>query len=169
MIMTSLNISCFGILLKHHLLRHHGESVVRKGRLLPELAQTLAEIPADFQLQVAGPMPCRSTCQTEEYLELKIKLWQGDEFQGEQCLLYLKGILVWSGKELIPHALLPATLMLTTRDARMPGASQIQRALGMLARAEYEVVMQSESRIGPFRRAPSALAVAGTARTACVA
>lgn len=163
--MSSLNISCFGILLKHHLLRHHADAVVRKAKLLPELAHALEEIPADFQIEVNGPVPCRSACQTEEHLHLQLRLGKNGEWGGEQCLLYLQGILAWNGHELVPHALLPGALMLTTRDARKPDAAQIQKALSMLARAEFEVVMQNESRIGVFRPAPSALVLTRTARS----
>ncbi|WP_133797466.1 hypothetical protein [Prosthecobacter fusiformis] len=78
--MSTVRISCFGILLKHHLLRHYEDTVAPKRRMRPDIEMALASLPADFQISAEMPPVMPSSAGGEEQhitLQIDVKSDQG--------------------------------------------------------------------------------------------
>lgn len=143
--MSALRISCLGILLKHHLLRHHGEEIAPRGRLRPEINAALAAFPPLFELAEAGELPSRIDSCGEERLTLRLDLGGAS--------LTLHGLLARRGTGDLP-ALLPYSMRLDSREqnqaAALP-AGIIRDALVTLSGGKVRFMLESESRIGLFQ------------------
>lgn len=143
--MSALRISCLGILLKHHLLRHHGEEIAPRGRLRPEINAALAAFPPWFELAEAGELPSRIDSCGEERLTLRLDLGGAS--------LTLHGLLARRGTGDLP-ALLPYSMRLDSREqnhaAALP-AGIIRDALVTLSGGKVRFMLESESRIGLFQ------------------
>lgn len=149
--MSALRISCFGILLKHYLLRHHADVVAPKGRFSPEIERALSEVPVDFQIHADVPERSWDASMTEEYLQVHISLSHPDEPFGRVILLSVQGILSRGRQEPAVNTLMPGRLNLADSTGLHLGAFQMQKALGLLAQPVIPAVVVSESRIGIFQ------------------
>lgn len=149
--MPTLRISCFGILLKHYLLRHHADEVAPKGKFHPEIERALSAVPADFQVQADIPERNEGATMAEEYLQVHLSLRQADEPFGGLLVLAVQGILSRSRRDHGAHTLMPGRLNLAATNGLKLGATQIQQALSLLEQPELSAVVESESRIGIFR------------------
>ncbi len=143
--MSTLRISCFGILLKHHLLRHHANEVAPRRRLRPEIEEALACLPVNFEVRTSTQLPARDHLHGEERLTLGIDLSQADGMT-----LHVQGLLSRNGPGQA-HSLLPFSLRFSTDGQAPPSAAQLQAALLRLRAADLPIAAHSESRIGLFQ------------------
>ena len=149
--MSTIRISCFGILLKHYLLRHHADAVAPKGRFRPEIDHALLELPADFEIQTFIPAQCQDACLAEECLQVQISLGHQAGLLADRFLLSIRGILSRGRQDQSVHTLMPGRLHLVAQDELELTAIQIRKALSLLALPQLLVVVENESRIGLFR------------------
>lgn len=148
--MHPLRISCFGILLKHHLLRHHADEIALKGRLRPAAETALAGIPADFEVHLPAPLPEVSRSQGEEQrLALHLDFRRAAMVEASDLALSVQGILARRGAEGTP-CLNPFSIHLLA--AQDPVSRElILHALASLARGEWHASIGTEVRVGLFR------------------
>lgn len=149
--MSALRISCFGILLKHYLLRHHADAVAPKGRFSPAIEHAMSSVPVDFQIHADVPERTWDAAMTEEYLQVHICLRLPDAPLGGVIHLSVQGILSRGRQEQAVNTLMPGRLTLADSTGLHLGAFQIQTALGLLAQPVIPAVVVSESRIGIFQ------------------
>lgn len=141
--MPALRISCFGILLKLHLLRHHGEEVAPRGRLRPEISTVLAAFPPVFDLINVGELPSHTGSCVEQRLTLRLEL------KGAELIVY--GLLARRGAD-DPPSLLPCSMRFNSQEHQVTlPASIIRDSLSALSSGKVRVKLESESRVGLFQ------------------
>lgn len=151
---TTLRISCFGILLKQHLLRHHADALAPKGRLRPAVEAALAAVPADFTVSHAGPLPLHSLARgLEQRLCLRLDLGDHSTAVTVAPSVCVQGILARRGLVEAP-CLMPFSIALSAGEGGASTARVLQ-ALECLAQGRWQAFVSSDPpRMALFRPPP---------------
>lgn len=149
--MNTLQISCFGILLKHYLLRHYPDAVAPRGRMRREIDVALAGLPQEFQVtsEIASSSPLNVGME-EQHVTLQIDL-QGDEARAQPLRLNIQGMLVRRGVDQKVH-IMPCSIRLLA-DGTLTFL-QIQQALRRLGEQPLQTSIDQQLRIGSVRFQP---------------
>lgn len=151
---VALQVSCFGILLKQHLLRHDAEVVAPRGKLLASVAEALQQVPADFSIPLhAEALPVLSGFGGgEPHVTLQLLLAPGCGAVLPLGLgLRLQGILARKRRESCAVLMLFGLRWWLNGGAASDGVklqrAELLQALRYLAGGQWTVEMQHELRV----------------------
>lgn len=151
--MIHLRISCFGILLKHHLLRHHADELAPRGRLRPVVEEALSGLSAEFGVPLPGVslLPEETAlCGEERRLTLHLDLRRDalSTAAVAAASVCVQGILARRGVVENP-CLMPCSVRLLPSESPLTTAGVLQ-VLACLAAGRWHASISMESRVGAF-------------------
>lgn len=151
--MHTLSISCFAILLKQHLLRHHADELAPRGRLRPAVEAALRTVPADFEVHPADPLWAGSSSKGQEQrLIAHLALGKNSTAAAAELSVCVQGILARRGVVGTP-CLMPFSIRLLAAQGPLTTA-RVLRALDCLAHGDWHLTLEGEFRVGRFRPQP---------------